>query len=65
MYMIKSINNLNQERFDSLCFRSSGGHTYVVNTDSAFTLSYAVIMLNVDQVIMKTNCVKEKPQILI
>ena len=65
MYNIKIINNMNQERFDSLCFRSSGGHTYVVNTDSAFTLSYAVIMLNVDQVIMKTNCVKEKPQSLI
>jgi len=65
MYIIKIINNINQERFDSLCFRSSGGHTYVVNTDSAFTLSYAVIMLNVDQVIMKTNCVKEKPQSLI
>ena len=65
MYIIKIINKINQERFDSLCFRSSGGHTYVVNNDSAFTLSYAVIMLNVDQVIMKTNCVKEKPQSLI
>jgi hypothetical protein len=30
--------------------RSSGGHTYVANNDSAFTLAYAVIMLNVDQV---------------
>ena len=30
--------------------RSSGGHTYIANNDSAFTLAYAVIMLNVDQV---------------